>query len=122
MGHYMKKNNLNDLIGKSVNQQINKPTEAILTNQLIKNADKAMGLGDNEETRKVSTTKNLTFTFGIDEVDNITAQVSRFGLAGKTLNKSEIIRIGLKLLELTPENELADLVSLITKHPKGRQS
>jgi hypothetical protein len=122
MGHYMKKNNLNDLIGKSVNQQINKPTEAILTNQLIKNADKAMGLGDNEETRKVSTTKNLTFTFGIDEVDNITAQVSRFGLAGKTLNKSEIIRIGLKLLELTPENELANLVSLITKHPKGRQS
>ena len=122
MGHYTKKNNLNDLIGKSVNQQINKPTEAVLTNQLIKNADKAMGLGDNEETRKVSTTKNLTFTFGIDEVDNITAQVSRFGLAGKTLNKSEIIRIGLKLLELTPENELADLVSLITKHPKGRQS
>ena len=118
----MKKNNLNDLIGKSVNQQINKPTEAVLTNQLIKNADKPMGLGDNEETRKVSTTKNLTFTFGIDEVDNITAQVSRFGLAGKTLNKSEIIRIGLKLLELTPENELADLVSLITKHPKGRQS
>ena len=122
MVHYIKKNNLNDLIGKSVNQQINKPTEAILTNQLIKNADKAMGLGDNEETRKVSTTKNLTFTFGIDEVDNITAQVSRFGLAGKTLNKSEIIRIGLKLLELTPENELANLVSLITKHPKGRQS
>ena len=25
----MKKNNLNDLIGKSVNQQINKPTEAV---------------------------------------------------------------------------------------------
>ena len=112
-------NKLNELIGKSVkNNSQNSSIDNSLADQLVKNADKAMGIID--EQQKINLTKNLTFTFGIDDVDNINQQVERFLSKGKNVSKSELMRIGLRLIELTDSEELAKLPLLITKHKRGR--
>lgn len=116
-------NKLDDLIGKSVKKPIQSNSNNSLADQLVKNADKALGIVDEEDKIKVgSVVKNLTFTFGLDEVKNIDVEVERFLKHGKNVSKSELLRIGLKLIEKTPGGELAALTSLITKHARGRQS
>ena len=110
---------LNELIDKSVrtnSQNLN--LDNSLADQLIKNADKAMGI--TEERLKINSTKNLTFTFGIDDFENINQQVEPFLTKGKNVSKSELMRIGLRLIELTDSKELANLTLLITKHKRGR--
>ena len=114
---------IDDLIGKSVKKPINTTIDNSLTEQLFKNADKALGLQpEPEPIKKGSVVKNLTFSFGLDEVNEINTQVERFLLKGKSVSKSELVRIGLKLIELTPENKLPELTTLIAKHVRGRQS
>lgn len=117
-------NKLDELIGKSVKNNPAKTfVENSLADQLVKNADRALGISEADDNiRKGSAVKNLTFTFGVHEVESINEQVERFLKQGKNVSKSELMRIGLKLIETSKDNELADLVTLIVKHPRGRQS
>lgn len=114
-------NKLDALINKSVKD---KPSTVIIENsladQLVKNADKALGI-EEETVKKGSMVKNLTFTFGVDEVEDIDIQIERFLKQGKNVNKSELMRIGLQLIKSINDTKLPELITLISKHPRGRR-
>lgn len=117
-------NKLDELINKSFkNKKQSSIIENNLADQLIKNADIALGIKDDTQKNKIagSQVKNLTFTFGISELTNINNQIERFLKQGKNVNKSELMRIGLRLIELTSDDKLKGLLELITKHPRGRR-
>ena len=116
------KNKLNEAISRSVKTGISSKVDNSLADQLVKNADKALGIIDEPEHKKVIPTKNLTFSFSVDDVKNINTQVERFLMNGKNVSKSELMRIGLALIEQTNDKDLANLTSLIIKRPRGRQS
>jgi hypothetical protein len=71
--------------------------------------------------RKGSTVKNLTFTFGAEELSIIDNQINRLLKRGIYVSKSELMRIGLKLIEQTKTNDLDELPQLIKRHLRGRQ-
>lgn len=113
---------LGNLIKKSMVNPEKEKNESDLVDKLIKNADKAMGLEeDNQFTKKGGGIKNLTFTFGLEEVDLIDQQIERFLQQGKYVSKSELMRIGLQLIINTKSSDLKGLTTLITKHQRGRK-
>lgn len=113
---------LDDLVKKSISNKIsNDFNEDSLANKIAKNADIVMGVIDDlPSPKKGSATKNLTFTFGLDEVDLIDQQIERFLKQGKNVSKSELIRIGLQLIVHTEDNMLHEIIKLIIKHQRGR--
>lgn len=113
---------LDNLISKSLQSSVNINLENSLADR-ISNADKTLRLLDEPLTnKKRSIVKNLTFTFGLNEVKIIDEQVERFLKQGKNVSKSELMRIGLKLIENTEDKDLPKLSTMITKFARGRQS
>jgi hypothetical protein len=113
---------LDGLIKQSITKKADLASDENLADRLLKNADRAMGIEGNHTERKGSIIKNLTFTFGMDEVHEINNQVERFLRQGRNVSKSELMRIGLKLIEQVADTDLADLTKLIIKYPRGRKN
>lgn len=123
------KSNLNDLIKKSVHQQskpINNQQTETQADILIKNAERALGIIDSPEVasqqlkpKRAASVINQTFSVTSTDIEIIETTMKKFLQQHEVVTKSEVIRIGLQLINTLTDDELLRSLTTVARKSKN---